>query len=473
MHRITKNIWIKKEILNYLDQQNNYISTSELSEALKHTELSVSTLYKLCNELKEEIQNLYPADQMALDISLRHGLYLKRKNASFQAIIENLFMKDPFYLILNEVFQNRQFKTAHFCIKFHMSESQLRRRVKQINQLLNHHHLHISVSKNVTLRGEEHRCRYFYFQILLFVHQEFGNISWVDRPHHYLETLDDVLDKLALSLPEEEQEILAIWFYVNDCSNQRIHLNSDTKELISIFPSISRPSFMYHWGDDDWLFFTFFLYSSTLFGLNLPFDEQTPHYQSMKPSIHLWILVFSTHYHVPTEDYIEVASHLIYKHFLYTKLFASESWIFSEPDDVFFSLVQDNFPNYYRIFSQFYDQYEQNDFTKLEKLSRRESLMVCTNLIEIDAYLPDIHVYLYSGHDPIMHSLIKNKIQAYFSNRVTLKFDSRLEESDLLITTSNCHSDTIETVVIDQDITKNDILSIEHKINDFIYSNYA
>lgn len=473
MYRITKNIWIKKEILNYLDQQSNYISTTQLSEALKHTDLSVSTLYKLCNELKDEIQSIYPEEQMQLVISLRHGLRLKRNNASFQPIIENLFVKDPFYIILNEVFQNKQFKTAHFCIKFHMSESQLRRRVKQINQLLNHHRLHISVSKNVTLRGDEYRCRYFYFQILLFVHQEFGNITWIDRPQHYLDGLDKVMEKLDLSITEEKQAVLAIWFYVNDFPKQRVHLSKETKHLLSIYPSSTRPASMVHWGEDDWLFFTFFLYSSNLFDINLSFETTTSHYDSVKPSIDLWIHTFANHYQVPSDAYEEVADHLIYKYLLYDKLFASDSWIFLDSNEIFFEHIKQNFPNYYKIFSQFYRKYEENDFTKHEKLGIRESFMICTNLIAIDAYLPNIHIYLYSGHDRIAHSLIKNKIQAYFSNRAILQFDNQLNQPDLLITTSNAHSDKIETVVIDHDITKNDISSIEDKINHLLYSKYA
>lgn len=473
MYRITKSIWIKKEILNYLDQQNNYISTTELSEALKHTELSVSTLYKLCNELKEEIQKTYPKEKMQLIISLRHGLRLKRNNASFQPIIENLFVKDPFYIILNEVFQNKQFKTAHFCIKFHMSESQLRRRVKQINQLLNHHRLHISVSKNVTLRGDEYRCRYFYFQILLFVHQEFGNITWIDRPQLYIDSLDNIIDVLNLSITEEKKAVLAIWFYVNDFPKQRVHLSKETKELLSIFPIPNRPAFMVHWGEDDWLFFTFFLYSSNLFGLNLTIEETSSHYQSVKPTIDLWIQTFKKHYQVPIESFYEIADDLIYKYLLYDKLFASDSWIFLDSDEIFFEHIQQNFPNYYRIFTEFYRKYSANDFTNCHQLSMRDSLMICTNIIEIDAYLPNIHIYLYSGHDQIAHSVIKNKIQAYFSNRVILQFDSQLNHPDLFITTSKSRSDDIETVVIEHEITRNDILSIENKINHFLHSKYA
>lgn len=476
VYSIAKNVRLKKDILLFLDQETEYVSTQELAEGLYQSSLSVSTLYKLCNELKLEIESLYTSEELQLIISSRHGLKLERKNATFQPLLEKLFVSDPIYTILKEVFQNKQLNTAHFCIVFHMSESQLRRRIKQLNEWLNRYYLHISVSKKITLRGDDYRFRHFYFEFLFFVHHRLSNIEWIDKPTHYLNRSRYLARQLDYPTYGDKLEVLALWFYVNDYSNESFSLPKPTKELIPNF-SMIKPDYLKNWTDDAWHYFLSFLYASNLFDAQLEVTNEQSTFAGITPTVELWLDLFEKHFHTSSPLVRTHATELLRKNFIKERIFLSNPMPFDFSDADLFKDIQNNYPRYYKVFSQFYNEYLLTDSQNELNLSTRKAFLICIDLISMRINLPKIKVYFNSSYNSLKNTFNMDRIQAHFSNRVDLIWSSELENSDLLISTSNnidfdvdCN---IETAIINKDLAHNDLLSIENKINKLLLKRYS
>lgn len=476
MDRLTKNIQVKKEILLHLDNQVCYISTKQLNSAISQFNLSLSTIYKLCNELKQEISAVYPKHEMELIIDSRDGLLLNRNNVNFQKIFSHLFTSDSFYRIIVEVFENRQLRTINFCINHHISESQLRRKIKRLNiDYLNYYQLHISVSKNITLKGTESQIRYFYFQFLLAVHQQFSLIPWIKKPFYYLKQTKQIEKHLNLSLSDNHFEILAIWFYVNDYSGTYINFSEMNKEMIPVrYASLTQP--VKFWNIDTYVFFIFFLYCSNLFDFKLQFEEGATDYQSVLADGIDWTNIFIENFHSTVCCSREEIEKQIIKMIFQQRFFQSDFGFTRDPDERFLLEKKQQSPRYFKTFENFYTLYQSSEIAKNLKLSKVDCYFLCVSFIDLKYYIPQINLFLHTYLDTNRHLALEKNLQHFFSNRTNLFFSSNLEEADLLITTFGDEKEEtcfgLDRVVICPEPTSKDYLQIEQKINQFIYNQY-
>lgn len=476
MYTIAKNVQLKIDIMNYLDKQNDFTSTQNIAENLQNATLSRSTLNKFCNELKITIDSLYSQDELQLTVNSRHGLKLERNNTTFQPLFEQLFMSEPFYIILKELFLKRRLNTASFCVAYQMSESKLRRRVKTLNQLLNRYRLHITVSKNIMIKGDESQFRYFYFEFLFFIHHGLSSIPWIDRPLYYLNRSRYVTQYFDYPNYGDKLDVFALWFYINDHSNENISLSEVKKELIPNF-RLEKPDCLDHWNRDNWDFFLSFLYSSNIFQVPLKLMEEELLLEELTTTIDLWIDSIEKHFQQSSVSLRKTATELLQKKVVKENLFPSIPLSSTSSDDHFLEEIRLNYPRYYKIFSQFQDEVLSMDDENKLRLSVKDSFLICIELISIESVLPSVNVYFNSSHSGLKNNFNMKVIQTHFSNRVHFVWIEAFSDSDLLISTSNnvnlnvdCN---IETVVVNTEVNKNDLSSIERRVNKLLAERYA
>lgn len=134
MFGITKSLLLKRDIMYVLDDQNDFIVTSEIQNKLSYS--SQSTIKKACRELQFEISELYPNQEIYIEIHKRYGVKLIQTSSKLQEFWRSFFFKDISYQIYYAVLFNKQYDFEKFCLDFHLSESTLKRKINNINSFI-------------------------------------------------------------------------------------------------------------------------------------------------------------------------------------------------------------------------------------------------------------------------------------------------------------------------------------------------
>lgn len=91
MFGFSKEVDFKHQIFLYLDQQNGYTTTEEVTKRLRV--LTNQTTLKYLKEIKESLASLYSEEQLSLNIGKRFGIQLVRKEANYQRFFEKCIRK--------------------------------------------------------------------------------------------------------------------------------------------------------------------------------------------------------------------------------------------------------------------------------------------------------------------------------------------------------------------------------------------
>jgi hypothetical protein len=156
MYGISSTAWLKQNILFALEEEIQFISSRELTQIVG--DYSQSTIKKICRELQEEIEQTYPTDVSTLIIDQRNGIKLTRQACiNYQKLLATIFSDELGYELLQQLLLKRSISTLTFCNSHYISESQLRRKIKEINSSLKKHNIHVTLSNEITISGEEYK----------------------------------------------------------------------------------------------------------------------------------------------------------------------------------------------------------------------------------------------------------------------------------------------------------------------------
>lgn len=79
MFGFSKEILLKKELLYFLDKQEEGVSSKDISDYIQS--LTSQTVRKYLKEIAESISKLYSPEQMQLNIGTRYGkLFITKRN---------------------------------------------------------------------------------------------------------------------------------------------------------------------------------------------------------------------------------------------------------------------------------------------------------------------------------------------------------------------------------------------------------
>ncbi|MDU6523210.1 MAG: helix-turn-helix domain-containing protein, partial [Enterococcus sp.] len=136
-----KNTLLKLQIIEILDCLQTPITLKELQMKIGHS--SLGTIRMNCKELQGIIYNLYFEDGYSLNLRMNNGrgIQLERSSTNLQSLITYLYKSDLAFVILQKVLAERKLSAIQFCMDQTISESTLRRKIKEINQELAHYHL--------------------------------------------------------------------------------------------------------------------------------------------------------------------------------------------------------------------------------------------------------------------------------------------------------------------------------------------
>ena len=144
-----RNTLLKIQIIETLDALQTPISMKELQEIIGHA--SLGTIRVNCKELQSIIEDLYIDKDYSLRLRMDNGrgIQLDRTSTNLQSLISYLYQHDLACEIIRAVLARRKISAIQFCMEKNISESKLRRKIKEINQELTDYDLYISCSTKI------------------------------------------------------------------------------------------------------------------------------------------------------------------------------------------------------------------------------------------------------------------------------------------------------------------------------------
>ncbi len=476
LYGISSNTWLKTVILYTLEEHTDFISSRDL--ALTIDECSQSTIKKLCRELQEDIDTAYPNDLMTLIIDQRNGMKLIHKPyVNFQNLLAMIFSKEIAYELLQQLLLHRTILTADFCDTYFVSESQLRRKIETMNDSLAKHDITISLSKNITLLGEEHRLRAFFSSFLFSIHRQFSHIAWIESKDDYRQTAEIVAQALSLKTDSQTSEILAIACFITMDAIEKhwtLFFNEKEQKLLDSLVWPTCPSELSDWRKDDWQFLVLMIYTSDIIDLHLQMNLQELEKLTSLGDAAIWIDLFEQEF-LPLTD---IQEEIVYKKFVKQVL----AYSFFKSDEVFLTnFSEKDVGDLKKDYPVFFYKYDELWLRFLQEASepavytyfQTKSLMLCFYLVPKEIYFPQIKLFMRSDLDFLNTKHLEFRVNTRFCDKYALKFVADIHQADIILSTVSFEgmdrylstfNNLVPIILINSKLSENDFSKIETEL---------
>ena len=467
MFRITKDVWLKRDILEALDNQSKPIYFYEL--LINFPQISLSTLQKKCHELQKEVSDCYPKGEVEILIDKRRGIELVRETDNLQKIIEFLIEKElPYQIVKNFIFID-SIDTAALCEQLDISNSKLRRQLSRMNSIINSYDLHMTVSNQIKLFGNESMRRSLTILMLATTHRQFSNIDWVDNSDFYMKQAKKIVQYLKLPLNHSNLESIALTSFVNEQAIKRsrtisFHQN-ETKELLEQIAFPKKPYFLTHWDENDWIYFILTIYGAAFSPFELDVKGSFKKLFLKSPLYTDWIQLFEKHFSpLSKEQKSQVFQDLLREH-LTLGVLRINYVFFSAHTLKALNSLESSHPRYFGVFSAFWEdfieQHPEFSFTQ----TKINSLFTCQSLVPIDYYLPEITLFIDTNLMYSLEKLIEQKIINSLANKYVIHFTDKQDSADFIVTTYK-YPELLEkenVILLEPNLSSNDLGMMEKR----------
>ncbi|MGY3777458.1 helix-turn-helix domain-containing protein [Isobaculum melis] len=168
---LTKNVWIKLDLLHLLEESEEKIKIFHVAKAIN---VATNTLYKYIKELDDALMYQQAAKIKNTPSSgLSMTIYDKHK---YKFFVKQLMMDELGIVILSKLLLGYELSFYQLTQEHFISETSIRRRIKELNHFLSKYDLKIkSRKRHLTLFGDERQIRlfaeYFFWKI-------YGSLTW-------------------------------------------------------------------------------------------------------------------------------------------------------------------------------------------------------------------------------------------------------------------------------------------------------
>ncbi|EOH93570.1 helix-turn-helix domain-containing protein [Enterococcus pallens] len=432
-----KNTLLKRKIVDALDQQSQPLTYKELVDIVQTS--SVGTLQVICQELADLMEQLYPDRSCSIAIQKeKQGttLTLFRSSDNLQLFYDYLYSSDLASEILQTLLLKRKLSTVLFCINHGISESSLKRKVKDINREISDFDIRITCAKQLSLKGPESKVRAFYYIFLRSMHRQFFTIPNMTTLDTSYQLAEDIAKYLNVSGDLTLVERFAYWVLITQSALAKgkiLQLSKADLSRMNLLNYPEPPAFLVHWSTQDWNFLLTVVYCSFSENFQLPIK---PEQSVPAPALQDWVRLFQEYFRplsVEEEQFIyrKLDQLTLTLHFFPLKsTFLATLQAFVGLDD-----LTEMYPLYLKRFATFWSEWSKQLSDPELEMFRMFSLSICISVMPMDKLLPEIAIYVYSENSDSFKQYLKVKLNFYYSNRYALKFVETPEEADLLLST--------------------------------------
>lgn len=465
---IDKNTLLKLQIIEILDCLQAPISLKELQEKIGHS--SLGTIRMNCKELQGIIYNLYFEDGYSLNLRMNNGrgIQLVRSSTNLQSLITYLYKSDLSFDILQKVLTERKLSAIQFCMDHTISESTLRRKIKEINHELAHYHLYITCSTQINLKGREVDIRRFYYIFYRSLHYQFQQIEPFRDSQKYLQLAKKI--NISLKIPNNPTniEIISFWLYITQQSLSKkaeLSFNDTEKYWFKFYQFPEKPTYLKFFSLKEWKFFLYALYCSHLNHFELEPKASEQLFYADYPTKQ-WIINFQQYFrplNLAEQGFVTKKLKQFYASYQFFKL--DDRFLDRVSEKVDLKATKKQYPYYYRRFLAFWQAFAKAVPEYDQRQVRLYSLLTCVALFPLENCLPRISVFAFSELSELFNNFIQEKIDLHFKNRYLLTFVEEPSQAQLIIGTSPSLkaflSGNQESVIIRSKISETDYLEIE------------
>ncbi|MFC4771948.1 helix-turn-helix domain-containing protein [Enterococcus hermanniensis] len=465
-----RNTLLKIQIIDILDSFQTPISLKELQEKIGYA--SIGTIRLNCKELQIIIDELYATKSYSLELLMNNGrgIQLIRSSSNLQTLKIYLYQKDLGFEIIREILAKRSISTIQFCLDNNISESKLRRKIKQINCEIADYRVHISCSANISLKAREVDVRRFYYVFLRGFYRQFNQITWFNTDN-YLQLALQTEQYLNLATNLTNLEMISFWIFITYQAIDKkspLSLNEKEAELMSRFKFPPKPDFLKNWETEEWQFFLSAIYCSQLSNFELtskdPAEEDFFYYASAH-----WVSLFSKHFRPLTaieQKYVLKKIKQHYASFFFFKL--DDTTLNQLSNSISLENMYMEFPYYFNRFQSFWEEFIQ----VVPEYDHRQlyiyAVLTSVTLFSLENCLPKVSVYVHTEFCDVFNIYIQQKIDLHFRNHYQLTFTQQPKDAQLVIgTTPTCRlflSEEQESIVIRSNISETDYYDIDQKL---------
>lgn len=464
---------VKKDLLLLLNNHHDFVTTQLLVAQIGYANQYV--VKKALNELLEEIRDAFDPEELSLKINKHRGVHLYSRDGNLYDALNMIMSKDTGYLILITMLIKRNVPTSDLCDTLFISESSLRRRIKDINQQMAFYDLRLTFSKTIRLHGPEHHIRILTFSLIFYIHRTLAGLPFSVDIQPYNTLAHQVSQQLQLQTNSHQETILAMLLFVADPAIRGgKHVILPIQQLLFYQDMLipDKPAFLSHWSPDDWSFLFIAILSADWAGFSLDINLPKTINETQTAASQSWLLAFETVFGEIRSERSRAISQIN------RQLLAN---LFFRLDDALFELfhlndyqnIQRLYPAYTKTFEGawtiFVTQHPEFD----THYAKQTNLLLCVYLFPIQHVLPEIHLYNHSYVPMTMKHYIEERIKGHFFDRCKIRFMEHIEEADLIIGTHKVEATQAvhqQTVIIEASLSACDLARIEQAIEGLIYA---
>lgn len=461
---------IKKDLLHILDNYTDFVSTKLLVDHIEYANHYI--VKKSLIELYDEIRTNYAPEDLSLKISKNRGVKLYSKDGNLYDLINSFISKDIAYQILLTVIVQRCVPSKVLCEELFISESSLRRRIKEINSELANYHLRITFSKHIRLIGPEHMIRVIHFILLFYVYRQLENLPNMEDQIIYRQMAAQVTHYLYLPATSHQQEVLAFFLLANDHAIKGKNALTYSKEELTFFSEFTLPEFpkfLSGWNFLDWQFLVLSLSISDWPGLTLSLDLRKVIVFSKTGVVDLWMTLLEHTFSPIQLDSREQVKEKAYKQLMVSSFFPLDDTLFNMFHANDYMNMTSLYPFYMQRFNTFWQKFIATYPEYDSNFSRQTNLLLVISLFPITVYSPEIKIYNYSHMTTTLNHFIEQQVSNYFCSRYNIIFVDHINDADIIIGTHAPSKQTLHThsekVIIESVLSKADFDRIERAID--------
>lgn len=472
MFCLDKKTNLQIDMIEILDESTSPISAAEIAKKMKIG--TVSTILSICRELNEIISKIYIESQVELIINHK-GISLIRNSTNLVLLYNYILTNDLGYEIMKHLILEREVNVYRFCIDKGVSESTLRRKMKQMNREVNFYDFKITCSNSFSIKGNELKFRIFSFIFLCSIHRQMEEIAWIEGRAKYISIAKQVSkylldDFLAEELNSMQLQLMGLWIYITNTFNRKgmlIHFSQEHQKIVKKIDFPKKPESLSNWHLNDWEFFLIGSYCYQLFDFPVKsskFDRIVLP-KRIEKEFTIWISTFECHFEPINQIKKQYIIEQLKKIYIADLLFRVDQKLFPMLDyDNLYQIV-DRYPTYLKKFEDFFSDlsfkiptFKLGDF-------KIKFLRICLFIYPLEKSLPKIRLYYFSDQYSNLNRIAEESLSLHFRSKYDIRFVSEPGDAEWIIsTTPSIFFDSKEIgkmIVIRSPFLEKDLITIE------------
>lgn len=428
---LTKEIYWQLELLQLLDQQDDWCSGSELAQACG---LNVNTVQKYLDNLRE-LTKKFP--DVRLEKHRNYGIRLMREPAfPLHRLLREVIRQGILVPFLEDLLRFGSVDIQAFCEQHFISLSTLRRNIHKLEKELAP--LGLSLTKGMTVRlvGSEQQIRYLFFQYLWTIYRGVKELPWeIEAQMKYpIEQLSDLFDYTFTNIQRSQLGVLLFIF------ERRNKIESTQNVAVQV--NFAPPSLFSHWKSNDWSDLLLFL---SMFPLFFELSERTALVEIpsnvqivIEEQCDEWFSLFEKSFAREIADQAPVRAQLR-RLFLFNQHLTevhSLTGLFPIVDDQHLKIIV---PQYMELFSEFIAEFLKKTDVRNPKVTELFSLLLANTIVPYLSYRPKVKLFLLSDLGSVFEEMQKDLLLADLSDEYRVEFVATEEEADLTLSNMPTH----------------------------------